>query len=239
MREPGIIEMSLIQIIKPLLFAIFSLSLITGLAACDEPQSIVHPDNPPSEQSPSKDQTPPSRAISSEKIEPSNTRLGKPSSLSPHEGERGAGLKGGPRIDNDAKGPLTNEAAPSLKSVMKNGEALNQTHYGDFPLWSSNRRFKAHENARNHYEKHGPVLGVKSYEDYIALSHGFIHNPPKGTEIINRYNGDKLYYNAELNIFAVATQKGAPRTLFRPDNGRAYWQKQKQIEAGRRTLKSN
>ena len=55
--------------------------------------------------------------------------------------------------------------------------------------------------------------------------------------MINRSNGDKLFYNAELNIFAVATQKGAPRTLFRPDNGRAYWQKQKQIEAGRRTLK--
>jgi len=54
-----------------------------------------------------------------------------------------------------------------------------------------------------------------------------------------RSNGDKLYYNSELNIFAVATKKGAPRTLFRPDNGPSYWAKQKQIESQRRTIRND
>jgi hypothetical protein len=229
--------MRLIEIIKPFLAAIITVSLTTGLVACDEAQSIVRPENPPSEQSLSKDQKPANGAQSTEKYDTSDTHLAKQPSLPPLEGVRGAGNKNEQGLDHDVNGLKDNKAPPHLKGVMKRGEALSQTHYGDYPLWSSNRRFKAHENAHNHYEKHGPDLGVKSYEDYIALSHGFIHNPPIGTEIINRSNGDKLFYNAELNIFAVATQKGAPRTLFRPDNGRAYWQKQKQIEAGRRTLK--
>ena len=229
--------MRLMEIIKPFLAAIITLSLTTGLFASDEPPSIVRPENSPSEQSLSEDQTPAIWAQSTDKYDTSDTHLGKQPSPLPLEGVKGAGNKNEQGIDHGVNGLKNNKAPPHLKGVMKKADALSQTHYGDYPLWSSNRRFKAHENAYNHYERHGPDLGVKYYEDYIALSHGFIHNPPKGTEIINRSNGDKLFYNTELNIFAVSTPKGAPRTLFRPDNGRAYWQKQKQIEAGRRTLK--
>ena len=43
---------------------------------------------------------------------------------------------------------------------------------------------------------------------------------------------------------AVATREGAPRTMFKPDDGPDYWQKQKDIEAraartARRTTASN
>ena len=35
------------------------------------------------------------------------------------------------------------------------------------------------------------------------------------------------------NVFAVANKDGAPRTMFKPDEGRAYWDKQKDRESQR------
>ncbi len=112
---------------------------------------------------------------------------------------------------------------------------LTATHYGDWPLWSSNRKYSADDNAHYHYEKHGAELGAHAYGDYVAMVHGFIHHPPPGTQSVRRNNGDLLFYNARENVFAVMTSSGAPRTVFRPYDGAAYWQKQKQIESGRRT----
>ena len=69
----------------------------------------------------------------------------------------------------------------------------------------------------------------------MAMVHGFIHNPPTGTETLKRTNGDTLFYDPKGNVFAVMTRAGAPRTMFRPDNGAAYWRQQKIIESQRRT----
>ena len=111
---------------------------------------------------------------------------------------------------------------------------VSETRYGEWPLWSQNRKYTASENAHYHFDKHGAEFGAKSYEDWVAKVHGFIHNPPTGTETIRRNNGDVLMYDAKGNVFAVMTRQGAPRTMFRPDNGAAYWRKQKQVEADRK-----
>ena len=37
----------------------------------------------------------------------------------------------------------------------------------------------------------------------------------------------------KTNVFAVATKDGAPRTMFKPETGQAYWDQQKQREADR------
>jgi len=79
----------------------------------------------------------------------------------------------------DTQGPPKAKPPLPLNSLMKKGESLSDTQYGDYPLWSSNRRYKASENAHYHYKKHGQDLGVKSYEDFVALTHGFIHTPPR------------------------------------------------------------
>jgi pyocin large subunit-like protein len=109
--------------------------------------------------------------------------------------------------------------------------------YGDWPLWSSNRKYSTEENARYHFERHGPEFGAKSYDDYMAMVHGFIHSPPDGTEVLKRNNGDTLFYDPKGNVFAVMTKTGAPRTMFRPDDGAAYWNRQKIIESKRRTMR--
>lgn len=113
---------------------------------------------------------------------------------------------------------------------------ITATNYGDWPLWSKNRKYTADDNAHYHFTKHGAEFGAKTYADYMAIVHGFIHNPPPGTQTLKRSNGDTLYYDPKQNIFAVATKAGAPRTFFRPDNGVAYWQNQKQVESTRRTI---
>ena len=50
---------------------------------------------------------------------------------------------------------------------------------------------------------------------------------------INRQNGDRLIYDPRANVFAVVSKDGAPRTMFKPRDGAAYWAQQKDREARR------
>ena len=50
---------------------------------------------------------------------------------------------------------------------------------------------------------------------------------PPGAESVNRKYGDRLIYDAKSNVFAVMTKDGAPRTMFKPRDGAAYWAQQK------------
>ena len=67
----------------------------------------------------------------------------------------------------------------------------------------------------------------------MQKAHAFIANPPPGTETVRRANGDTLFYQASTNTFLVATSDGTPRTMFKPDDGPAYWDQQKTREAAR------
>lgn len=125
--------------------------------------------------------------------------------------------------------PKVEDEAPKGSKVV-----ITETRYGDWPLWSKNRKYSAYENATYHFEKHGSEFGAASYADWLSKVHGFIHSPPQGTQTLRRKNGDTLFYDPNGNVFAVMTKQGAPRTMFKPDNGAAYWQKQKQIEADRK-----
>lgn len=70
-------------------------------------------------------------------------------------------------------------------------------------------------------------------DDFVAKAHAFVDKPPKGVLILTRSNGDKLMYDAHGNVFAVVTKDGAPRTMFKPRDGQAYWDQQKQREDDR------
>ena len=45
--------------------------------------------------------------------------------------------------------------------------------------------------------------------------------------------GRILIYDPKGNVFAVASKAGAPRTMFKPDDGMDYWAEQKAREAKR------
>ena len=131
--------------------------------------------------------------------------------------------------------PAQSAKATHLDTSVGQG-VITATQYGQWPLWSKNRKYSADDNAHYHFTKHGAEFGAKTYADYVAIVHGFIHNPPPGTQTLKRSNGDTLFYDPKQNIFAVMSKAGAPRTFFHPDNGQAYWQQQKQVESTRRTI---
>jgi pyocin large subunit-like protein len=99
------------------------------------------------------------------------------------------------------------------------------------PMWSANSKHTAEENAAYHFERDGAAFGAKSMEAFVRTAHDFIASPPKGALTLTRANGDRLIYDPQGNVFAVATKDGAPRTMFKPDDGMAYWEEQKARES--------
>lgn len=99
------------------------------------------------------------------------------------------------------------------------------------PVWAASRKGSAEEQARKAFDRNGEAFGADSLEAYVAKAHAFTGSPPKGSQTLTRRNGDKLIYDPRGNVFAVVTRDGAPRTMFKPDDGAAYWEKVKAGEA--------
>jgi pyocin large subunit-like protein len=95
------------------------------------------------------------------------------------------------------------------------------------PLWAANKNHTAQENADYHFKRDGDAVGATSEDDFLTKVHAFVDAPPKGVETLTRSNGDKLMYDPKANLFAVVDKDGAPRTLFKPRDGAAYWAQQK------------
>lgn len=105
--------------------------------------------------------------------------------------------------------------------------------------WASSRKHSASDGARAQFERDGAQFGATDVNDYAAKAHAFISHPPKGTLTLERKNGDVLLYDPKTNVFAVATRDGAPRTMFKPDQGMAYWEEQKAREVSRKNRGRN
>jgi pyocin large subunit-like protein len=101
------------------------------------------------------------------------------------------------------------------------------------PMWSASRRYSAEQNARRAFERNGQAFGADTLDAFVRKAHAFVESPPKGTLTLKRRNGDTLFYDPKGNVFAVASKEGAPRTMFRPDEGRAYWDEQVTRESRR------
>lgn len=109
-------------------------------------------------------------------------------------------------------------SAPLLSGAMvKQGRAI----------WSATSRTSAKENALRHFlSHHGEFPDVRDIKDYIEKANRFLNDPPSGTLTKKRANGDVLRYDPGSNTFGVMDKNGHPRTLFKPDQGIKYWEKQ-------------
>ena len=96
------------------------------------------------------------------------------------------------------------------------------------PAWASSRRYSPTDSEQRQFQRNGGAFSAKSADDYIAKVHAFVDSPPAGVQKAIRANGDTLYYDAKSNVFAVVDKQGAPRTMFKPREGMAYWTEQKQ-----------
>ena len=106
------------------------------------------------------------------------------------------------------------------------------------PIWSASRRGTAEENAQRAFDRNGETFGARDLDDFVRKAHAFIETPPAGTQRLTRANGDVLLYDPKGNVFAVASKDGAPRTMFKPDEGAAYWDEQKSRLARQATRRS-
>lgn len=82
-------------------------------------------------------------------------------------------------------------------------------------IWSGGKR--ASENAAEHFAKHGREFPFPTETAYVEAAHDFVSRPPPGTLMTVQDDGDRVYYNPELNFFAVTSPQENIRTFFRPD----------------------
>ncbi|MBR7618019.1 hypothetical protein JKL49_01345 [Phenylobacterium sp. 20VBR1] len=143
-----------------------------------------------------------------------------------------------------------NASSTSSSSASDSGRDANTTVSADRrdeavpevdgkPMWSSSRKGTAQENAAKSFERNGEAFGADNLDAFVKKAHAFVDHPPAGTQTLKRSNGDTLFYDPKSNVFAVANKEGAPRTMFKPDEGQAYWDEQKAREAKRQTAKSD
>lgn len=145
---------------------------------------------------------------------------GKPSAVA----GAGGGSGGGTAVATNGGGSVARSPDPrDAPAPMFQGK----------PMWAANRRHTAEENALYQFGRNGGDFGAKSEAEYVSDAHHFVDHPPRGIETMARPNGDRLIYDPKSNVFAVVTRDGAPRTLFKPHDGEAYWTQQKEREARR------
>ena len=85
--------------------------------------------------------------------------------------------------------------------------------------------FRSEELLNDHYEKHGKDMGYESAEEYLAGANAAINNTT-ALHKTEKEDGDDVYYVESTNDFVVVSTDGYIRTYFRPEDGRAYYERQ-------------
>jgi hypothetical protein len=75
-----------------------------------------------------------------------------------------------------------------------------------------------------HFEKHAAEFGYRTPVEYLRGARDLVGR--SGVQTFTRTNGDRLFYDAARNEFAVLKPDGVLRTYFRPQDGSAYWRSQ-------------
>ena len=133
--------------------------------------------------------------------------------------------------------PASDREAPSYDSAPTRPDPRDAPvrKVAGKPMWAANRTRTAEENAQRGFERYGSEFAAADVDDYVRKAHAFVGSPPASAETLKRSNGDTLIYDPKGNVFAVVTKAGAPRTMFKPDDGETYWAQQKSRESRRTT----
>jgi hypothetical protein len=75
-----------------------------------------------------------------------------------------------------------------------------------------------------HFEKHAAEFGYRTPVEYLKGARDLTAR--EGIETFTRTNGDKLFYDAARNEFAIQRPDGILRTYFKPKDGWDYWLEQ-------------
>lgn len=123
----------------------------------------------------------------------------------------------------DRAGEAAQAAMIAAPAALEAAEGLAEVK----PVVTANRRETVDAKAERLFQRNGAAFGARSAEDYLAKVRAFTATPPRDAETAKRPNGDTLIYQASTNTFAVVARDGTARTMFKPDDGPAYWAEQK------------
>jgi pyocin large subunit-like protein len=134
-------------------------------------------------------------------------------------------MLGGPSFQPTQTTATTSSDESSIANDAANAERTNSAD--EKAVHWSHGQDGANANAGEHWRKHGAQFSedhnAQEYEDEAS---NFLHHPPPGAEIKHRADGDTLIYDRGSNTFAVENSQGEPRTMFKPDRGQSYWDRQ-------------
>ena len=111
---------------------------------------------------------------------------------------------------------VTEQSAGSETETVT--ETAAETEYVEY--W-----FRTKKLRDQHYEKHGIEMGFDNADDYRRAASDVV-NDPDALHKTEKEDGDDVYYLEETNEFVVVSKDGFLRTYFKPDKGKAYFDKQ-------------
>lgn len=85
--------------------------------------------------------------------------------------------------------------------------------------------FRKAEYLQEHFEKHGAEFGYATAEEYLAGANRVIASP----EVLHKQeaeDGDDVYYLEATNEIVFVSTSGYLRTYFKPNDGKAYFDRQ-------------
>lgn len=112
-----------------------------------------------------------------------------------------------------------------LKPAKQNRDLTVMSSKGD--VWSAKAGMTAIENLEDHFASHiNDFPDVTSPMEYAQAAKKFLENPPRGVQAKIRENGDILLYDPVSHTFGVRDVNGVPRTFFKPNPPKVYWDEQ-------------
>lgn len=88
--------------------------------------------------------------------------------------------------------------------------------------------FRGKDRLLEHFRKHGREFHVKSAEQYLRLAQT-LRDRPKGGDILEFVRNDAVTckFDRATGAFVAYNSDGSLRTFFRPNDGEAYFERQK------------
>jgi RHS repeat-associated protein len=89
-------------------------------------------------------------------------------------------------------------------------------------IWTETRKRSPVQNAYHHWEKHGGEFpNLRNAKEYVDEATAFRSRPSVFQKV--RPNGERAMYDLNRDVYAVFTQEGTPKTMFKPEKGLKYW----------------
>ncbi len=115
--------------------------------------------------------------------------------------------------------------APEKTDKPNKTDAPNKT---DRPAEATNNWNGGKKNAISHYNKHkNDFPQYKNVAEYQQATLAFLKkNPSEDVRVKELGDGKKIVYESSTNTFGVRNGNGKPSTMFKPDAGESYFNKQ-------------